>query len=146
MAMAVSGSISVRDAGRHGQVGDAQLRPDGQAADVDLERGRDVGRAGLDGQGEHLLVDQPVAVVDLERLTDEDDRHVGRDDFVPPYDLEVDVGDRLCHGMALHLAGQCQVGGGRRVRRERSWFAPASPFRAMRSSRAGTATGTGSVP
>ena len=42
-----------------------------------MAEGMAVGQ-GVDGQREHLLVDQAVAVVHLERLAHEDDRHVGR--------------------------------------------------------------------
>ncbi len=64
----------------------------------------------VDGHGEHLLLDQPVPVVHLGGLPDEGDRHLGADDLVTPDDHEVDMGDRLGHRMALHLAGQRQVG------------------------------------
>ena len=91
---------------------------DGQFADVHFDRRRDVGRARLDGQGEHLLVDQSVAVMHLECLTDQDDRHVGRNDFVSADDLEIDVGHRLGDRVSLHLTGQGQVGGRTGVERE----------------------------
>ena len=68
-----------------------------------------------DGEREHLLLDEPVAVVDLERLTDERDGHVRADDLVATDDDEVDVGDRLGDRMALHLAGDGQVGARARV-------------------------------
>ena len=73
-----------------------------------MAEGMAVGSA-LMAQREHLLVDQTVAVLDLERLADEDDRHVGADDLVAADDDEVHVGHRLGHGVALHLAGQGEV-------------------------------------
>ena len=102
----------------------------------------------VDGEGEHLLVDQAVAVVHLEGLADEDDRHVGRDDLVAADDDEVDVRHGLRDRMALHLAGQGEVRRPIPVSRDRSWLAPASLLSAIRSSRATTATGTrvGPVP
>ena len=72
--------------------------------------GGDGRRQRVDGQGEHLLLHQPVAVVHLERLAHQGDRHVGADDLVAADDHEVDVGDRLGHRVALHLAGQGEVG------------------------------------
>ncbi len=67
-------------------------------------------RQRVDGEGEHLLFDQAVAVLHLERLTDEGDRHVGADHLVAADDDEVDVGDRLRHRVTLHVAGDRQVG------------------------------------
>ena len=49
-------------------------------------------------------------MVDLEGLTHQHHRHVGADDLVPAHDDEVDVRHRLGHRVALHLAGQGQVG------------------------------------
>ena len=68
--------------GRQGEVGHPQGGPDDQVGDVDLHRGRDVGRLGPHREGEQLLVDQAVAVVDLERLAGQGDRDFGGDDLV----------------------------------------------------------------
>ncbi len=64
----------------------------------------------LDGEREHLLVDEAVPVMDLDRLPDEHDRHVRADDLVVADDHEVHVRHRLRHRVTLHLAGEGQEG------------------------------------
>ena len=100
MAMAVSGSVSVvtgSDRCRHPEPVDGQ-----PPTSASITWGRP-GKRSHD-EREDPPLDEPVAVVDLERSTDERDRHVGADDLVAPDDHEVDVRDRLGDGVALHLA------------------------------------------
>ena len=110
MAIAVSGSMSVVTPWGNVEVGHPHLSADGELADVRLDGGRDGGRQRVDRQREHLLLHQPVAVVHLDRLAHQGDGHVGTDDLVAAHDHEVDVGHRLSHRVALHLAGEGEVG------------------------------------
>ena len=60
------------------------------------------------GQGEELLLDDPVTVGDLDGLADQVDADLGQDDLVPADDLEVDVGHHVARRVALDGPGQGQ--------------------------------------
>ncbi len=118
MATAVSGSTSVVTPVGNARSETRTCPPMVSALDVRLEGSGDGAGERVDGEGEHLLLDEAVAVVHLGRLTHQRDRHVRADDFVTPDDDEVDVGDRLRHRVALHLAGDRQIATRTRVERE----------------------------
>ena len=59
--------------------------------------------------GEELLEDAAFPL-DLGGDTHHDHGHLGLDDLVAAYDLEIDVGHGTPHRVALELAGQDQVG------------------------------------
>ena len=60
-------------------------------------------------EGEQLLVDDAVAVADLDRLAHQVDGDLGADQLVAADDEEVDVGDRVAHRVVLDVTGQGQV-------------------------------------
>ena len=78
---------------------------DDQIGDVHLEVGGDVRRPGPDGQGEQLLVEDPVGPVQLQGLAHQGDRDFGGDLPVGVDHLEVHMDDRVPHRMALELPG-----------------------------------------
>ena len=92
------------------QVGDADGVADAQLGDVHLDAGRDVHRQGPHREGEELLIDQAITVVNLGGLADEDDRHLSGDHLVAPDDLKVDVDDGALDRVPLQLTGEGQEG------------------------------------
>ncbi len=95
---------------RQDQVADADAGTDGQTGDVDLQVGRDPARRGVDRQGGEQLLDDALLLLHRPGLAYQHDRHLGRDDLVAAHDLEVDMHDGVADRVALHGAGQGQVG------------------------------------
>jgi hypothetical protein len=78
---------------------------DDQIGDVHLQVGGDIRRPGSDGQGEELLVEDPVGPVQLQGFAHQGDGNFGRDLPIGVDHLEVHVDDRVLHRMALELPG-----------------------------------------
>jgi hypothetical protein len=94
------------DARWDGDVRDVQGATDGERANVDVHRRRNICRPGLHAEGEQLLVDDAVAVVHLDGLTHQVDADLGRNDLVAPDDEEVDVGDHVLDRVVLDVTRQ----------------------------------------
>ena len=93
---------------RHDEVADVDLTTDLERADVVLDRRREVGRLGLDGERVHELLEDAAADRAL-GLAVEVHGDLGLDRLVGAHAHEVDVDHVALHRVALQLRGRSRA-------------------------------------